>query len=154
MNRFLPLLALAGVLLLAACGSAPETPAETPADGLSPDELEHGLGPIRTVDLGPVDAALAAQGQQSFETKCAACHKLDARYVGPPLGDVLVRRSPAFVMNMMLNPDEMVKRHPEGQAMLAQYLTPMPNQNLTHDEARAILEYLRQAAPEAPTATN
>ena len=75
--------------------------------------------------------------------KCAACLKLEERYVGPPLGTVLSNRTPAYVMNMILNPDEMVKNHPEAKAMLAQFLTPMPNQNLTEDEARAVLEYLR-----------
>ena len=47
-------------------------------------------------------------------------------------------------MNMMLNPTEMVEKHPEVKGMLAEFLTPMPNQNLTEDDARAVLEYIRQ----------
>lgn len=136
-------------LALAACGGGepgdrPETAASSPSAELSADELEHGIGPVRSVQTGPIDEALAQRGEQSFTSKCAACHKMDERYVGPALADVLDRRSPAFIMNMMLNPEEMLKRHPEGKAMLAEFLTPMPNQNLTQDEARAILEYLRQ----------
>ncbi|MCX8011211.1 MAG: mS29 family ribosomal protein, partial [Ignavibacteria bacterium] len=61
----------------------------------------------------------------------------------PAQRDVLDRRTPEYVMNMMLNPDEMLKRHPEAKKMFAEYLTPMTNQNLTMDEARAILEYFR-----------
>jgi hypothetical protein len=68
---------------------------------------------------------------------------MDQRYVGPPLGQVLERRAPEFVMNMMLNPAEMVEKHPVVKQLLAEFMTPMPNQQLTHEEARAVLEYLR-----------
>jgi hypothetical protein len=74
---------------------------------------------------------------------------MEDRYVGPALGTVLSKRTPVYVMNMMLNPEEMVKKHPEAQAMLAQFMTPMPNQNLTEDDARAVLEYLRDHQEEA-----
>lgn len=152
----LPTLLLA--LLLSGCGGegsadAPHTgtaAAPTQEAGLSQDQLEKGIGPIRAVELAPtVDAALAGQGEAIFTTKCATCHKFDQRYVGPPLGQVLSQRTPEFIMNMMLNPDEMVKQHPEVKAMLAQYMTPMPNQNLTEDDARAVLEYLRDQQIEA-----
>lgn len=61
------------------------------------------------------------------------------------IGTVLDRRSPAYVMNMILNPERMVAEHPEARAMLAEYMTPMANQNLTEEEARAIVEYFRIA---------
>lgn len=145
-------LVLALALFGAAC-SRSNTDAEpapngaaAPSDGLSAQELENGIGPVSSVTLGAIDAALAEEGEAAFTMKCSACHKFDQRYVGPPLGGVLDRRTPVYVMNMMLNPDEMVKRHPEARAMLAEYMTPMPNQNLNRDEARAILEYFRQVA--------
>ncbi len=120
----------------------PDTPVAT-ADGLSAEELELGIGPIRDLDLAAVDPALATRGAEVFSVKCSACHKLEERYVGPPLGDVTERRTPEFIMNMILNPEEMVARHPEVKAMLAQYYTPMPDQQLTEQDARAVLEYLR-----------
>jgi hypothetical protein len=46
-------------------------------------------------------------------------------------------------MNMILNPAEMVEKHPEARKLLAEFMTPMPDQNLTQDDARAVLEYLR-----------
>ncbi|MCI0433556.1 MAG: cytochrome c [Gemmatimonadetes bacterium] len=113
---------------------------------LSAAQLERGIGPIDRLDLGPIDAALAEQGAQVFNLKCSACHKLTDRYVGPPLGEVLDRRTPEFVMNMMLNPAEMVEKHPVVRELLAQYMTPMPFQNMTRDEARAVLEHLRSIA--------
>ena len=114
------------------------------APSLSEFELEHGIGPITSeVTLGDLDPEMAARGQELFEFNCEACHMLEERFVGPPVGDVLERRSPAFVMNMILNPEQMAREHPEGQAMLAEYPLVMPFQNISEDEARAIVEYLR-----------
>jgi cytochrome c551/c552 len=143
-------------LLLAACGGTDEQPpAEAPeapaAEELSAFELEHGVGPIKEpVTLGPVDPALAAKGQGVFEQMCSACHKMETKYVGPALGEVTTRRSPAFIMNMILNPMEMVERHPIGKQLLAEHMTFMANQNLTQDDARAVLEYLRTQAKGPP----
>jgi mono/diheme cytochrome c family protein len=111
--------------------------------GLTPEQLTKGIGPVTTVELGEIQSALVDQGKTIFDMKCAACHRFDERYVGPALGDVLTRRTPEYVMNMMLNPAEMIEKHPEARALLAQFLTPMPAQNLTTEEARAVLEYLR-----------
>jgi cytochrome c len=114
------------------------------AGGLSDFELKHGIGPVtEEVQVGPVDAALATKGQAVFEGKCSACHKAGERYVGPALGGVTERRSPAFVMNMALNPEGMYTKHPEVRKLLGEYMTQMPNQQLTRDDARAVLEYLR-----------
>lgn len=113
--------------------------------GLSAEQMEHGIGPITAFELGELNADMAAKGEEVFRIKCSACHKTDSRYIGPELGTVLDRRSPAYVMNMILNPEQMLAEHPEARAMLAEYMTPMANQNLTEEEARAIIEYLRMA---------
>ena len=151
------------ILLLGwtACGgsdTAPDDTASTPTatqqDGLSQEQLEKGIGPITQVDLGSgIDAALAAKGEEIYTLKCSACHKFDEAFTGPPLGQVMSQRTPEFVMNMMLNPDEMVQKHPEVRALLGQYFVPMPNQNLTEDDARAVLEYLRDNQTEATGTT-
>jgi len=44
---------------------------------------------------------MAEEGKTLFDAKCAACHKMDERYVGPALGGVTERRSPAYLMNMI-----------------------------------------------------
>lgn len=102
-----------------------------------------GIGPITHVDLAEIDESLAQQGQELFESKCLACHKMGKRFVGPDLTGVLDRRSPEWVMNMILNPEEMVKEDPLAKELLAEYMSPMANQSLTQEEARAILEYFR-----------
>ncbi|NNF57856.1 MAG: cytochrome c [Rhodothermaceae bacterium] len=145
MNRFTLPFALLLAVMLVACGGGESTPAEDP--GPAPVAATNPDLPIQgAMDLGPIDEALAAQGEADFTTRCTTCHKLDERYVGPALGDVLVRRSPEWVMNMILAPDKMIVSDPDAQTLLAEYSVPMTNQNLTQDEARAILEYLRQTA--------
>jgi cytochrome c len=145
-------LVFVSVLFLAACGgpaesSAPGSAASGGAAGpasLTAFELEHGIGPVtEVVELGEIDAAKVALGKDVYQMKCESCHRMDARLVGPALGDVLDNRSAAFVMNIILNPTEMLDRHPEGKKMLAQYMVQMPYQNVSKEEARAIVEYLR-----------
>jgi cytochrome c len=133
-------------LTLAACGGSETDSAESVPEEPTAEQLRIGFGPISEVTLGPIDAELVAVGEEAFTIKCSACHKLATRYVAPPLGDIVTRRSPEFIMNMMLNPEGMLEKHPEVKALLAEYLTPMANQQLTQDESRAILEYLRHAA--------
>lgn len=116
---------------------------------LSEFEIEHGIGPIKQIiELSTLDNNLAKEGEKIFDSKCAACHKLDERYVGPAQRDVLVRRTPEFVMNMMLNPEENYQKHPEIKKLLGEYLTQMPNQNLSVQDARAVLEYFRKVKDE------
>ncbi len=150
MNRsILPLLAL--VLLCFGCGSGtPESAGSTDAPattaGLTEEQLEHGIGPIEAFDPGPLDDALADKGLEVFNLKCSACHKMEGRYVGPEMGTIANERSPAYIMNMVLNPAEMIEKHPEAKKKFAEFMTPMPNQNISEDEARAILEYFRREA--------
>jgi mono/diheme cytochrome c family protein len=145
-------LVLTVLLLPSGCGGgSPEPQASTapPTGGdLSAAELEHGIGPISAFTLDAVDQALATTGEEVFTVKCSACHKMGERYVGPALGDVTTRRSPAYIMNMILNPEGMVQRHPEARKLLAEFMTPMANQNLTQEEARAVLEFLRTQVPQ------
>ncbi len=136
-------------LFLVSCGGGDNKEATKAAapklspDGLTQAQLEHGIGPIAAMTLEPMDEALSAKGKEVFDLKCVACHKTNERLVGPPLSGVTEKRSPAFIMNMILNPDEMVKKHPEVRAMLAEFYVPMTFQNVSQDDARAILEYLR-----------
>jgi cytochrome c len=139
-------------LLSAACSSpdaaGPTASAAATPGGLTPFQVEHGIGPITApVALAAdIDKGLAAEGAKVFDQKCSACHKMAERYVGPALADITTRRSPAFVMNMALNPLGMIEKHPDTKKLLAEYLVAMPNQNLTPEQARQVLEYLRTQA--------
>lgn len=146
-------------LALAACGEKEkereeheekEKAREEHSD-LTAFELENGIGPVKEkIELGPLDRALADKGKAVFEAKCSMCHKIDTLYIGPALGEVTTRRTPAYIMNMILNPQEMVERHPVAKQLLAERMTFMANQNLSIEDARAVLEYLRTQAKAAP----
>lgn len=152
--RTMALSALLGAALVGGCGgggdAAPPAanPPAAPA-GLSAFQLEHGIGPITEPMTLPegIDQAMADQGKTIFEQKCSACHKTAEKYIGPELGTVLDRRTPAFVMNMILNPQEMIENHPVVKELLAQTMSFMPNQGLTHEDARAVIEYIRTQHP-------
>lgn len=104
-----------------------------------------GVGPIQSkIELGPLDNALAQKGEKIFNEKCTACHKIEERYVGPPIKDVTKRRTPEWIMNMILEPIKMTQEDPQAKELLAEYLTQMTNQNISQEEARAILEYFRK----------
>lgn len=105
--------------------------------------LNKGIGPIESIELGEINDEMAIGGQALFKEKCSACHKVDKRYIGPAMEGVTERRSPEWIMNMILNPEVMVKEDPIAKDLLGEYLSPMANQSLTEEEARAILEYFR-----------
>lgn len=107
------------------------------------DLSDKGVGPIKSVLLGDIDNTLAAKGKEVFKAKCTACHKNKKRYIGPAITGVINRRSPEWIMNMILNPEGMIKENPTAMALLKEYSAPMANQNLNEDEARAILEFFR-----------
>lgn len=129
MNKIISTLFLI-TLFIWACGegknesSASDTAKEKLAQkfGLTVFEYENGIGPIKEkIELGQIDMIKAKRGEKIFVEKCTQCHKLDERYTGPALRDVTTRRSPEFILNQILNPEEMTKRHPEVKKMLAQY---------------------------------
>lgn len=120
----------------------PATPAA--AEATSAASVNKGVGPITSVTLEAVNADLAGKGKTLFEAKCSACHKVEERYVGPALKGVTTRRSAEWIMNMILNPAEMLEKDATAKELLAEYMTQMTFQNVTQDEARQLLEYFRQ----------
>jgi hypothetical protein len=132
--------------LLAGCGSNSEnntaesdTPSETPEVALA--HPSKGIGPITEFDISTLDPARAPEGAAIFEAKCTPCHKIEERYIGPALTGVTTRREPEWILNMILNPDQMVKEDETARGLLAEYIAPMTNQNLTQEEAQLVLTY-------------
>ena len=104
---------------------------------------DNGIGPIKSVALGPLNQNLVAQGEKIFNTKCVACHKLDSRLVGPPLRNITKKNTPEFIMNYLLNTSEMQKKDPLLEKLVDEYKIIMPDQQLTKKDARSVLEYFR-----------
>lgn len=102
---------------------------------------------IKDVKLGAtIDPALSQQGGKVFDVTCTGCHKYDERYVGPALGDVTKRRTPEYVMNMILDTETMVEKDDTVRCMLQTYLMKMPNMQVDEKDARAVVEHLREVA--------
>lgn len=153
MNRLF-LAAMFGLFLFVSCGkeksntdqdfSTPSA-AEKTAESESYDP-KRGLGKFSTVELGTsLDQAMAEKGLKVAEVKCTSCHKpTDEKLVGPGWKGVTERRTPQWIMNFITNPDPMIDKDPELQAQLELCMIRMPNQGLNDEEARSILEYMRQ----------
>lgn len=119
------------------------------AQDAAPPDLPKGIGPITEVTLGEIDPAMAAAGEATFDMLCSACHKFGERYVGPDMSGVTARRAPEWIMNMILNTNQMIFEDDTAYELLAEYMTPMPQLLLTEDQAREVLEYFRLKDAEA-----
>lgn len=147
----LKLMALTIVLIaLFSCGgntpTTENTTTEPVVENIAPSDpmSDKGIGSITSVDItADVDPVVATEGEAIFTAKCTACHKMGKRYIGPDLTGVTTRRTPEWIMNMILNPEEMLAKNEIAKKLIAEYNAPMANQNLTEAEARSILEFFR-----------
>jgi mono/diheme cytochrome c family protein len=104
-----------------------------------------GAGKYSNVALNAtLDQKMIAGGKTVYEVKCAACHKLsDEKLVGPGWKGVTKKKSAEWIMNFVSNTDEMIDKDPHAQAMLAVCMVRMPNQHLSDEETRDVLEFMR-----------
>lgn len=104
-----------------------------------------GVGKIKTLTLdATIDNAMVERGAALFKTNCTACHKTDKRFIGPNPTGILERRSPEWVMNMILDPKLMTEEDQCAKDLLIEFNgAAMANQNLTEQQSRDILEYFR-----------
>lgn len=109
------------------------------------DMSNKGIGPIKNLELPDnIDQGMADKGKVNFDSKCLACHKSHKKFIGPAPVGIMDRRSPEWIMNMILNPSEMVQKDPIAKQLLIDHNgSPMADQSLTEEEARQILEYFR-----------
>jgi mono/diheme cytochrome c family protein len=139
---------------LIACGGGDSAKKESSSTKAKPQSMlkkeidpmqDKGVGVVKEVELDPeINVELAAQGEVIYEEKCTACHKPTEKFIGPAPKGVLDRRTPEWIMNMILDPELMVKENATAKKLLMEYNgSPMANQNLTEEEARAVLEYFR-----------
>ncbi|MCB0495432.1 MAG: cytochrome c [Cyclobacteriaceae bacterium] len=108
-------------------------------------KTNKGIGPVKNVELSAeINQEMAQKGKAIYEAKCTACHKAEKQFIGPAPKGILKRRTPEWIMNMILNPEGMVAEDPIAKQLLIKFNgSPMANQNLTEDEARKVLEYFR-----------
>lgn len=105
-----------------------------------------GIGPVKSLTLNDeIDESMAQTGAELFKNMCSACHKMEKKFVGPSLTGVTERRTPEWIMNMILNPENMLREDPIAKELLIESnMAMMANQGLKEEEARQILEYFRK----------
>lgn len=105
-----------------------------------------GVGRFKNIQLShPLDEKMASNGQDIYQTKCFACHKLtNELLVGPGWFGVTNRRAPEWIMNWITNTKVMLDKDLAAQADMVVCLIRMPNQDLTDEQAREVLEFMRK----------
>ncbi|WP_298550127.1 cytochrome c [uncultured Algibacter sp.] len=109
------------------------------------DLNNKGIGPITSLELpSEINQAMVTHGADVYKKMCTACHRTDKKFIGPAPANILKRRTPEWVMNMILNPEQMTKEDPLAKELLMEFNgAPMANQGLSEEDARAVLEYFR-----------
>jgi mono/diheme cytochrome c family protein len=150
-NKFLSLAIWAGVLL-ASCGNGQNKGEAGASSSGAKDTLvppagdeSKGVGKFKDVQLThPLDQGLVEKGKTIYDVKCGSCHKLTTeKLVGPGWKGVTDRRKPEWIMNFVTNTDEMLDKDPNAKALVEVCMVRMPNQHLNDDEARQMLEFMR-----------
>ena len=118
---------------------------QAPVSTTPTNDDTKGYGKFTTIELThPLDKAMIEKGKSIYDVKCNACHKLtDEKLVGPGWKGVTDRRKPEWIMNFVTNTDEMLDKDANAKALMEVCMVRMPNQHLGDDEARAMLEFMR-----------
>ena len=147
MMKMLALLLTASFAFFACVDKKPTSEEKLDTQELTKNQKEEHGNEIKAGDVqltNPLNAQWVTEGKGIYDVKCQACHKLtNERLVGPGWAGVTKKRKPEWIMNMITNVDMMLETDPEAQKMLEECLVRMPNQNLTKDDARKVLEFQR-----------
>jgi len=144
---FVATLAFSGAILFTACGEGVKESKPLDVQELTKNQPETHGTEIKESDVtvtNPLNAEWVTTGKNTYELKCQSCHRLtEEKLVGPGWKNVTKRRQPVWIMNMATNVDMMLDTDPEAQKLLEQCMVRMPNQNLSKDDARKVLEFMR-----------
>lgn len=147
-SKLLATLFLTGSIVTIACNEGTKKdPKPVDITELVKDKPEDHGTEVKESDITlstPLDQVMVTAGKATYELKCQSCHRLtEERLVGPGWKDVTKRREPVWIMNMITNVEMMLATDPEAQKQLELCLVRMPNQNITTDEARKVIEFMR-----------
>ena len=113
---------------------------------ISQGSNSKGIGRFKEVKLThPLDQNMIKNAQPLYNAKCISCHKLtDEKLVGPGWKGITDRRQPEWIMNFITNTQVMLDKDLVAQSDLVTCIVRMPNQDLTDEQARQILEFMRK----------
>ena len=149
MKKFKVIWLVGIALMIYACGTGERE--ETPAveEQEVPESIKEGkgIGQVEEVELtDPLDPEMIARGREHFVKQCRDCHKLDSKeLIGPGFESITNKRRPEWIMNMITDTKLMLELDPTAHELLGLAdQRAMPHQALTVEEARDMLEFLRQ----------
>ncbi len=92
--------------------------------------------------------------EENFKT-CAACHSIGkGRLVGPDLKGITEKFEEEWLIKFIQSSQTMVKNGDERAVKIfEEFKIPMPDNNLSDDEVRALLEYIKNYDPNAVVQT-
>jgi mono/diheme cytochrome c family protein len=99
------------------------------------------------------NTSFAADGEAIFKANCANCHKPLEDYTGPALKGARKRApNPEWSVKWLMNNNvnTMLETDPYAKALLAKWGSKMTAQNLTKEEAIAVLDYADAYTPPLP----
>lgn len=97
-----------------------------------------------TINLSAQDGD-PAKGKELFNTNCAVCHQLETKTIGPPLKDVVNKRSLDYIYNQVIDPAGWVVKNPDAKKVFEEYnKTPMTAfPQLTKEDVTNIIAYAK-----------
>lgn len=123
----------------------PEPYRPGPLDATAPPVFSPPVKETDVVISKTINPQFSAAGEVLYNTKCKVCHKLNTEtLVGPGFKNITKRRSPVWIMNMMLYTGMMLQNDPEAKKQYEIFKVAMPTIPLTNDESRNLLEFLRK----------
>lgn len=155
MKKITVIVSLALISIIAACGgsgkeesAAPQEAPKSMVEDPPKYDPHRGEGKWTAENINvteQLNPEWVTSGENIASVKCASCHKFtEEKLVGPGWKDVTKRRTAEWIMNFITNPDPMLDKDPEAQAMLELCLVRMPNQSLSDGEARNLFEFMRK----------
>ncbi len=131
--------------LVIACNKKEKADVEASDTEMVKNEPNKGIGPITDIELSDeIDQAMVEKGEEIYKSFCIACHATDKKEIGPALTGVTERRTPEWIMNMLLNTHEMLYKDSDAKKLLEEHDNiAMAPSDMTEADARNVLEWLR-----------
>lgn len=90
----------------------------------------------------------AQDGAAVFKQTCSACHTIGGgKLVGPDLKGVNTKRSEDWIINFVKNAQAFGEKDADAKAIIAEFGYPMPSQNVTDANIKAVIKYIAENSP-------
>jgi mono/diheme cytochrome c family protein len=144
---FASLLFFCSLVILSCQEGSKKEPQPVDIQELAKDQPETHGAELKEGDITlttPLEKAMVDTGKAIYGMKCQSCHRLtEEKLVGPGWKGVTQKRQPVWIMNMITNVEMMLETDAEAQKLLELCMVRMPNQNITKEDARKLLEFMR-----------